>query len=280
IALEFNATEPLLPIMADAAMMEQVIVNLAINARDAMPKGGRLVISTSVLDISETAPNRPRECVPGMYVCLAVEDSGEGIPPDVLPRIFEPFFTTKEPGKGTGLGLATVRSIVNQHKGWVDVTSEAGRGTTFRVFIPAVCCSCPQAKDKGEAKVMPPGNETIMIVEDEDELRELCREVLQRCGYKVLTAANGQEALRIWERREGNIDLVVTDVIMPGGMDGWELAQSLASRSSKLKVVLTSGYRFDWAKSRSSWLLRWRLLEKPYVPEALAQAVREALDAR
>jgi len=280
IVLEFNASEPLLPIMADVAMMEQVIVNLSINARDAMPKGGRLTISTSALDISEAFPTRPRECAPGMYVCLTVEDSGEGIPPEVLPRIFEPFFTTKEPGKGTGLGLATVRSIVNQHKGWVDVRSEIGRGTTFRVFIPAVRTACPEANEKRQPMVMPTGRETIMIVEDEDELRDLCREVLQRCGYKVLTAANGQEALRIWEKRDGKVDLVVSDVIMPGGMDGWELAQSLATKSPRLKIILTSGYRFDWAKSRSSWFLRWRLLEKPYVPEALAQAVREALDAR
>lgn len=280
IVLEFKPCEPLWPVMVDVGMLEQVLVNLAINARDAMPKGGRLAISTSASEIDRNAFNRPPECEPGIYVCISVEDSGEGIRPEILPRIFEPFFTTKGPGRGTGLGLATVRSIVRQHKGWVEVDSQVGRGTTFRVFLPAVRSACPRTYVESTSTVMPTGRETILVVEDEEELRELCREILERCGYKVLTAANGQEALQVWQRRHGKVDLLVSDVIMPGGIDGWELAQSLATQSPSLKVILTSGYRFDATKSRSSWFLRWRLLEKPYVPEALAQAVRESLDAR
>ncbi|MCX8107415.1 MAG: ATP-binding protein, partial [Verrucomicrobiae bacterium] len=178
IVVEFNPTEPLWPVMADVAMMEQVLVNLAINARDAMPHGGRLVISTAALESKALPPGRPRECALGPYVCLSVQDSGQGIPPQILPRIFEPFFTTKEPGKGTGLGLATVRSIVSQHKGWVDVESEVGRGSIFRVYLPAVQSACQEMRDYSPSSVMPTGKETVLVVEDEDEVRELCRDCL------------------------------------------------------------------------------------------------------
>lgn len=280
IVLEFSPTQPLMPVMADVGMIEQLLLNLAVNARDAMPKGGRLTLSTATHEIAAGNPARSPECQPGQYVCVTVQDTGAGIAPETLSRIFEPFFTTKQPGKGTGLGLATVRSIVQQHKGWIEVESEQGRGTTFRVFLPAVRSACPKPEANTKPTVMPTGAETVLVVEDEAELRELCREVLQRCGYNVVTAADGQEAMGVWHRLEGKVDLLLSDVIMPGGMDGWDLAQSLANEAPGLRVILTSGYRFDSAKSRSTWYLRWRLLEKPYVPEALAQVVRETLDVR
>ncbi len=279
IVLEFSPAASLPSVMADIGMIEQVLLNLAVNARDAMPKGGRLLISTAEITVDAGQARLAADAAPGVYVCLSVQDTGEGIAPETLPRIFEPFYTTKEPGKGTGLGLATVQSIVQQHKGWIDVESRLQRGTTFRVYLPAVRTTTPRASAEAPPTVMPTGQETILLVEDESGLRELCSEVLERCGYKVLTAADGLEALSIWQRRQGKVNLLLSDVVMPGGLNGWELAQRMATDDPALKVVLTSGYSFDAAKSRSSFLLRWRFLEKPYLPEVLAQTIRESLDA-
>jgi len=280
IALELSPAQSLPLVLADVGMMEQVLLNLAFNARDAMPKGGRLTVGMTAVEVNADQAGRPVDCPPGCYVCLTVQDTGEGIAPDVLPKVFEPFFTTKQVGKGMGLGLATVRSIVQQHKGWIEVQSERGRGTVFRVFLPADRGALPQTPTCSEPAVLLPGHETVLVVEDENELRELCRQVLQRCGYRVLVASNGQEALAVWRREQGQVDLLLSDVIMPGGMDGWDLAQALANEAPGLKVILTSGYHFDSMRSRPSWFLRWRLLEKPYVPETLAQAVRQSLDMR
>jgi PAS domain S-box-containing protein len=280
IVLEVKPAPALSPVMADLGMMEQVLLNLTINARDAMPRGGRLILSTASRTYAADEPGLPRGLVAGPYVCLTVQDTGEGIAPEVLPRIFEPFFTTKEPGKGSGLGLATVHSIVQQHQGWIEVNSEPKQGTTFRMFLPVVPTLAPAAGPEARSLVMPMGRETVLLVEDEDEVRRLYRDVLEQCGYKVLTAANGPEALRVWQRRGEQVDLLLTDVVMPGGLNGRELAQRFAAEKPGLKVILTTGYRFDLGGKGGPLVFQWRLLQKPYPPESLAQVVRECLDMR
>src|SRR4030095_406232 len=200
-------TAQLPPINADAGMLEQVLVNLAVNARDAMPKGGTLLINTFASEIDEGYVQRHPEARVGFFVCVSVSDTGHGMDPATLARIFEPFFTTKEVGKGTGLGLATVYGIVKQHQGWIEVESVVGKGTTFKVFLPA-SCKALVAVDSTERSAVPGGDETILVVEDEPALRELVQEILQKKGYKVLESSTGAQALKLWEHHRDEIDLL------------------------------------------------------------------------
>src|SRR6266542_1933186 len=187
---------PALPLInADAGMMDQVVMNLVVNARDAMPKGGESTISTEPVAVDHEHAARNSEARVGSHACLSVSDTGSGIPPDVLPRIFEPFFTTKELGKGTGLGLATVYGIVKQHEGWIEVESQVGVGTVFKVFLPAVTQSANAIENAIDTSLAKPGHETILLVEDEAPLRALTRAVLERCGYRVIEAVSGVDAL-------------------------------------------------------------------------------------
>jgi len=263
---------------ADAGMLEQVLMNLCVNARDAMPGGGYLIIKTTGTDVDEKDARLNLEAAPGHYVSLSVSDTGKGIPPEILPKIFEPFFTTKKAGKGTGLGLATVFGIVKQHQGWIKVDNRPGEGATFRVFLPA-SAEPAVAETPAEAKPEPRvGTETVLVVEDEAVVRKLTRKMLERHGYKVLEASNGPEALERWEEHRGSVALLLTDLVMPGGMSGQELARQLVANHPQLKVVYTSGYSAEIAGQE--FLLRPgdAYIQKPCPSAQLLEAVRRSLD--
>ena len=276
IALESKYAPNIPAIEADAGMIEQIIVNLAVNSRDAMPKGGQLLITTSAVRIDDSYVQQHPEARNGPFVSLTVTDTGCGMKRETLERIFEPFFTTKEVGKGTGLGLATVYGIVKQHQGWIDVNSEPNLGTTFKIYFPAtgrpldVTVEPPVEKVKG-------GRETILLVEDEPVLRELAKVILHDYDYQVLEACSGVEALKVFEQHKGKIDLLLTDMVMPEGMSGRELAQELKARKPELKVIYTSGYSSDVMGAEAE-LRDVKFLQKPYPPPRLAQTVRECLD--
>lgn len=280
ITLNTHYSEHLPHIAADTALVEQIVMNLAINARDAMPKGGKLSIETSAVDLDTISVRRYPEGRVGRFICMTVTDTGCGMEPGLIRRIFEPFFTTKEMGKGTGLGLATVYAVVKQHRGWIEVTSEIGVGSTFKIFLPAsdqiVPTPVPQSPQPEHIKG---GKETILVAEDEAALLELMKHVLGQYHYKILTAASGTEALRIWEEQHGNIDLLLTDIIMPGGMTGRELAEELKKKKPELKVIYTSGFNSsmagkDWGATGDTVFL-----SKPYLPDAAAKLIRTTLDA-
>lgn len=265
-------------IMADAAMLEQVIVNLAVNARDAMPKGGDLVVSTFVTDIDESYVKLNRQATPGQFVCLQVSDAGTGMDAATLERIFEPFFTTKGVGKGTGLGLATVYGIVKQHRGWVEVNSQLGGGTTFKVFLPAVKSTVHHTEFLDNPALIRGGAETILVVEDEASLRELVTKVLRNYGYQVVEAAHGKEALRVWQGMATKPALVLTDMMMPEGMTGWELASRIRQEVPDMKVLFTSGYSPEIFGTEVQLDVNSNFLPKPYHPRLLARTVRSCLD--
>ena len=281
VTLQCRLPSHLPPIQGDVGMMEQVLMNLAVNARDAMPKGGELIISTEAVPVSETYVRAHTGSRTGNFVCLNVQDTGSGMDAATLKRIFEPFFTTKPAGKGTGLGLATVYGIVKQHSGWIEVQSQPGDGTTFKIYFPA---TTRQAEEKQSETVAPAsqvrgGGETILVVEDEPVLRDLAQLILQDCGYRVVQAGSGVEALTIWQSNQGGIDLLLTDMIMPDGLSGKDLAESLLENKPTLKVIFTSGYNVDdlgtdFVRKNAS-----HFLQKPYTRVTLAKAVRECLDA-
>jgi len=275
ITLQVESASGLPAIHGDPGMMEQVILNLAINSRDAMPQGGRLTIVTSHLQVPDDIRTRNPEGRSGHFVRLAVSDSGSGITPENLSRIFEPFFTTKHPGKGTGLGLATVYGIVKQHRGWIEVRSEVGKGTTFEIFLPAME-GRPAAPVEPKETELPRGTETILLVEDEHPVRDVMREVLSRLGYQVLEAGTGLEALELWESRQKEIDMLFADVVLPDGLSGPQLADILRASAPDLKVLFTSGHSAKLAfrgRRRSSI----KLLQKPFRPQELAEAMRSVL---
>jgi PAS domain S-box-containing protein len=264
---------------ADPGMLDQVLMNLVINACDAMPRGGRLLIETTEKSFNAEEAAAIPDAKPGRYVSLRVTDTGSGIAPENLPRIFEPFFTTKQPGKGTGLGLSTVFGIVKQHCGFVRVDSEAGLGTTFHVFLPEAgeadephCAETVKTEPLG-------GTETVLVVEDEPSLRMLTRAVLEPQGYRVLEAANGVDALRVWEEHQGSVQLLLTDIIMPGSMSGLELATRLQASNPKLRVIFTSGYSADIAGPQLHLQEGQNFIQKPSSPQQLLQTVRRCLDS-
>jgi PAS domain S-box-containing protein len=264
-------------VRADRRQLEQVLLNLAINARDAMPRGGKLTIETANVELDEQYVQRHVTARPGAYVLLAVSDTGCGMDAETQARIFEPFFTTKEPGKGTGLGLAMVYGIVRQSGGFIWVYSEVGRGTTFKIYLPRVAAATPAAPsdDRGAP---PRGSETILLVEDEAQVRALACLVLEGYGYTVLAASRGDEALRLAAEYPGPIHLLLTDVVMPG-MSGRELARALATAGRPVPVLYTSGYTNDAIVHHGVLDDEFMLLQKPFTPDALARAVRRALDA-
>ncbi len=264
-------------VRADRGQVEQVIVNLAVNARDAMPGGGRLTLETSNAQLDEPAAAGRLSLPAGSYAVLTVSDTGEGMTGETLSHLFEPFFTTKESGKGTGLGLATVYGIVAQSGGAIDVASAQGRGTAFRVYLPRVDADVDLPAPEARGTESWRGTETILLVEDEDGVRTLVLEILRRKGYAVLTARNGGEALLVCERQPGTIELMLTDVVMPG-MGGKDLARRLAPLRPGMKTLYMSGYT-DAAVSRSGVLEPGtRFLQKPFTADDLARKVREALD--
>jgi CheY-like chemotaxis protein len=278
ITLEARYSPEMMAIHADQGMMEQVLVNLAVNSRDAMPDGGRLVLQTARVRISEQeARSRPKARA-GDFVQLSVRDTGIGILPENLPFIFEPFFTTKDVGKGTGLGLATVFGIVEQHHAWIEVESVVNSGTVFHIYFPALARSAtclangtPLAEVKG-------GSETILVVEDEDCVRDLMRSVLERFGYRVYCASSGMEALEIWDRHRTAVNLLATDMIMPNGIGGRDLAERLLHDNPHLKVLFCSGYTDDLLGADSQWHSRGNFLNKPFDLRDFLRKVRECLD--
>jgi two-component system cell cycle sensor histidine kinase/response regulator CckA len=278
VTLQVNYTAGLPLVQADPGMMEQILLNLSVNARDAMPKGGRLFIHTSAVTVDEAYVQHNHEAHPGDYVCLTVRDTGVGISAENLRHIFEPFFTTKDVGKGTGLGLATVYGIVQQHRGWINVASTLGKETKFEIFLPATAAKAEAVETPGPAAKVRGGRETILVVEDETPLRILVRNVLERYGYKVVDAASGVSALPVWEEFKGQISLLLTDMVMPHGMSGRELAAKLRCENPKLKVIYSSGYSLAVVGSDMVLQEGLNFLQKPYHPRKLAQAVRDCLD--
>ncbi|HWX20682.1 MAG TPA: response regulator [Candidatus Binatia bacterium] len=267
-------------VQADAGMMEQVLVNLVVNARDAMPSGGQLLVTTRKTTVEETYARAHPEARAGEFVCLSVADAGTGILPEHLPHIFEPFFTTKEPGKGTGLGLATVYGIVKQHQGWLEVSSRVGQGTTFEIFLPAIPPPLATPASPGAEPAPRGGAETILLVEDDLAVRSLTRRVLETSGYRVWEAANGVQALELWRRHPAEIRLLVTDMVMPDGITGRELAERLLAEKPGLKVLFISGYTPDVAGRDTEFIRRSKscFLQKPYPSNLLLETVRHCLD--
>jgi len=279
ISLKFNYPDQLPIILGDSGMMEQVVMNLALNARDAMPQGGVLTISLETVTLDKHYREAHPEAHFGGFVRLRVSDTGTGMDAATLARLFEPFFTTKEIGKGTGLGLATVYGIVKQHDGWVDVTSQPGQGTTLEVFFPAGNGMAPPVEQKTEpAQLTVGGSETILIVEDEPLLREMARTILESSGYQILEAASGKEALEVWNQRTGKVDLLLTDMVMPEGVSGMELAERLLVLQPGLRVIFTTGYTDHEFGPDVLARTQAQLLQKPYAHEDLAKTVRTCLD--
>ena len=280
IELRFKSPVVLPLVHADPSMIEQVVMNLASNARDAMPGGGTLIIGISETYVGDEHVEAHPESAPGHFVKLEVTDTGCGMDEATRARIFEPFFTTKEVGKGTGLGLATVFNIIRQHNGWVEVESRPGCGSTFAVYLPAHTQPLPQTRTVEPAAASPTagGHERILIVEDEEMLRELAREILSDAGYLILEAASGREALAVWERHKEKIDLLLTDMVMPEGVSGVELAERLVAGTPGLKVVFMSGYTADDVSPELLERTNASFIQKPYGNAELTKIVRDCLD--
>jgi len=279
IAVRFDLASDLPPIYADAGMLEQTIMNLAVNARDAMPKGGELIISSTATEVTSSQARQNPEARVGRFVCLTVADTGAGMDAQVLSRIFEPFFTTKEVGKGTGLGLATVYGITKLHRGWIEVSSEVNQGSAFKIFLPATSKPTDLPAAGPVEKEIRGGNEALLLVEDEPELRGLARQILECYGYRIFEARTGAEALKLWPQHAQEIDLLLTDIVMPEGITGWELAGKLRAERPDLKVICASGYSIDLLTKQFDSPGAFRFLQKPFKPQMLALAVRECLDS-
>lgn len=280
ITIEVSVHPRTPPVEADPDMLEQVILNMAINARDAMPHGGHLRLATAELLVDQNHRLLHRDTRPGRYACITVRDTGCGMRPEILERVFEPFFTTKPVGKGTGLGLAMAYGIIQQHQGWIEVESQPGLGSAFHIYLPATSKPPrPPAPAQTASAHQPDGQtgETILLVEDEPALRQMVKTFLTDCGYRILEASHGHEALRIWEQESENIQLVLTDVIMPEGMSGFDLVAHMRARMPALRVLFSSGYNAQQALGQQ--LPPHSLfLPKPYSLAQLAQVVRQALN--
>jgi CheY-like chemotaxis protein len=265
-------------INVDPGQLSQIIMNLAINARDAMPNGGKLTIETANVFLDHTYTSRYEGVLPGSYVMFSVSDNGIGMNDETQKHLFEPFYTTKEIGKGTGLGLSTVYGIVKQSGGNIEFYSEKNIGTAFKIYLPRVISGTEKTEMAENSNEMPKGTETILLVEDEDLVRNLTLEVLKSCGYRVIEARNGSEALEICEKIECNIDLLLTDVVMPL-MSGRELAGSITQIYTSVRILFTSGYTDDEVIRHGVTGLGANFIQKPFSPVALAQKVREILDS-
>jgi two-component system cell cycle sensor histidine kinase/response regulator CckA len=264
-------------VKADPNQLEQVLLNLSVNARDAMPNGGTLVIRTSNVQLDGSVPGDMSNPLPsGDYVVLSVTDTGAGMDEETKSRIFEPFFTTKGPGKGTGLGLSTVYGIVRQSGGGISVESEPGSGSTFRIFLPHEDAPIDYDKEPAAPVERTDGSETVLVVEDEEIVRELVCDVLEEQGYHVLCAANGREALEMAKNFHGEIDLLITDVVMPQ-MNGQELAETLSYLRPEMKVLFVSGYSDTDLGDHGMLDPRIELLQKPFAPHELSRKIREIM---
>jgi two-component system cell cycle sensor histidine kinase/response regulator CckA len=262
----------------DQGQIEQVLLNLAANARDAMPFGGRLALEVAVVLIDERFARSHPEAHAGVHSVLSVKDTGHGMTDDVRSRVFEPFFTTKPAGSGTGLGLAMVYGAVQQNHGWIEVDSAPGHGTTFRIYLPAAERAAAEAGTAAPDGGALRGTETVLLVEDEAPVREVMTEQLQSLGYRVIACPSGESALRSAQAHAEAIDVLVTDLVMPG-MNGRELARRLEAVRPRLRVVFTSGYGEDVVARHGVLEPGVRFVEKPYTLRVLAERLREALSA-
>jgi two-component system cell cycle sensor histidine kinase/response regulator CckA len=278
LELKIRTGDARLHVKVDPTQMEQVVMNLVVNARDAMPRGGRLTIETSEVDIDDEYCSRNPEARVGRHVMLAVSDTGCGMPPEVLSRIFEPFFTTKEQGKGTGLGLATLYGIVKQSGGHITAYSEVGRGTTFKIYLPATQEETAKRETLSPEKIAPRGVETILIVEDEESLRAVTREYLANKGYQVIVAENFEQAVEASADSARHIDLLMTDVVLPGA-SGPKLAERLATTRPEMKVLFVSGYTADALVHGDLHRTDFVFLSKPFSLNTLARKIRAILDS-
>lgn len=276
IEISLMAKSEIWPALVDPGQLESALLNLAINARDAMPSGGKLTIETNNIELDESYVSHHDEIAPGKYVVLALSDTGSGISQEHLPRVFEPFFTTKEKGKGTGLGLSMVYGFVKQSQGHINIYSELGEGTTIRIYLPRATDSEEQPSTSAELERSQQGNETILLVEDDDLVLQFAKRQLELAGYQIIAAENGPTALNIFKSRQ-DIDLLFTDVVMPGGMSGRDLAGLCQLHNPALKVLYTSGYTQNSIVHNGRLDPGVMLLEKPYKRQDLLQKVREAL---
>lgn len=279
IHLEFRPPQELPLMEGDIGMIEQVIMNLSVNARDAMPHGGKVTIGLEAVDIDDEYVRSHSDAHAGRHIRMRIADTGIGMDNATLSRIFEPFFTTKDVGKGTGLGLATVYGIVKQHDGWLEVNSEPGKGATFDVFFPSSeKAMVPKPEETAPVESAAGGSETVLIVEDEAILREMAHDILSGYGYQIYEASSGREALDNWQHRASEIDLLLTDMVMPEGVSGAELAKRLRAEHPGLKVVFTSGYTANEVNTQMLVKMKARYLQKPYSQDDLARTVRESLN--
>ena len=274
----FRASSASVWLEADAGMMEQVLMNLCINGRDAMPGGGVLTIETVLVGVCAKPSEFGEGAQLGQFVCLSVTDTGCGMTETVRKRIFEPFFTTKAPGKGTGLGLATVYGIVKQHQGWVEVASELGKGSSFRVYLPALTRPVSTPIPSSPPDEFKGGSEAILLVEDEQSLRRSTALFLRRLGYTVWEAANGTQALEMWRQQQPRIRLLLTDQVMPNALSGRELTERFMRDKPELKVIICSGYSPDTERPHAPNDQNLVFLPKPYSAALLARLVRQCLD--
>ena len=267
------------PVPGDPTQLHQVLMNLCVNARDAMPQGGRLSLAARNVRVDEQYSAMSPELHPGLYVVFEVQDTGLGIPPEIRERIFEPFFSTKKPGKGTGLGLSTARTIVKNHDGFISLDSEMGRGTTFRVFLPA---SLETATARGTAAPIPPPRghgETILVVDDEASILSITSHALEMFGYQALTASNGAEALALFAQKRGKIAAVLTDMAMPV-LDGAALIYALRKIDPEVKIIAASGLKTTVQSMEPFGLGTAAFLAKPFTAETMLHAIHAALVRR
>jgi two-component system, cell cycle sensor histidine kinase and response regulator CckA len=278
ITLECPGSGRAIWIDVDAGMIEQVVMNLVVNARDAMPSGGRLLIQTDTVQVDDLGGFTSRDARPGPFALLTVSDTGCGMDQDTLQHAFEPFFTTKEVGKGTGLGLATVFNIMKRHEGWIAIDSKVGLGTAARVYLPIRAGTAVANPKPALEPVLQRGKETILLAEDDPLVRALVQKVLQRAGYRVIQASSGQQALDCWAEHHGEIDLLLTDMIMPEGLTGLDLAQRLRRQKGALKVIIMSGYVSPDASEAIAADDGIFYLSKPFENATLTRVVRQRLD--
>jgi CheY-like chemotaxis protein len=276
VAVQTRLSDAALPILGDPGQVEQAIINLGVNARDAMPSGGQLIMSTGFESVTEEFARTQVPMPPGTYAVLRVMDTGEGMSRETQARIFEPFFTTKEVGKGTGLGLSMVYGTLKQIGGFIFVDSEIGRGTTFRLYFPPAVAKMPVAAASVARDEHFRGHETLLIVEDEPAVRNLVASTLKHDGYHLLVASSAEEAIGISDAHHGSIDLMLTDAIMPG-KSGLELANLMSERRPGLPVIVMSGYTGDNLEI-SDLVAPVSLLQKPFTPRDLRRRIRELLD--
>jgi two-component system cell cycle sensor histidine kinase/response regulator CckA len=278
IVMQNSSYSSLPAILADPRVVEHILVNLVLNARDAMPRGGTVTISTATIRVDEAQAQRNYHAQVGEFVCLSVSDTGSGMTPEVQAHIFEPFFTTRDTGKGTGLGLASVYGLVTQHSGWVEFSSEPGVGTEFRIFLPVAPAAALHAK-KDAPKQAPTARETILLVEPVERVRGLARYILNRQGYRVIEADSTPGALLLWEKQASQVDLVLTEVNLPGRLTGPALAKQLSQTRPNLKVLFTSGCESSTGAEAENLGLPAdsRFVPKPFSPDKLLRAVQECL---